>query len=863
MQSILESLKRQREQILADTSEEVLTRHTSLLEIIVISLYNRLVNRLHLDAEQFRSSVAVLALGHFGRGIIGPTQPVSLLFLTSDAKSWKDSWLEEIVVPLRDAGWLVEVMTGTPAALGEMARDDFAFLVRLLDSRYVSGNRNLADQLEKTIDDVIDGRQNALLERLHTASVKRMALLDDPQYWLEPHLEENPGGLADITVIRAACRIAANVRNLDDAIFQGYLRRQEVDTLVQAEKAYARLMSLLECLTPPCGGLLFFDHQELLAQKLGYADRAGFLPVETFMQHVYHLFHGVSCISREFWERLQEGRWGLDAAEDDVPEEIEPGIVVRSGKIQLQTDRYPATARGLIHLFTVAAHRGLTFNNVTRQWIQHHRNVLDTAAGDPSVKDELLDLIRSDSADIPVFRHFYDLGLLFSLIPELRSVHGLVQHDAFHLYPVQEHHLRTMMELKRLIRGDYTEAEPDLTKIVQGIGDPVLLLLAGLLHDIGKSSGRGHAEHGGEMIPSIAKRLGMTAEETELMRFLVAEHLLLMDSASLRDLADTEMLSACAHTVETPFKLDLLTLLSFADMAATGPKARQKWRETPVRQLYARILHLLEKGEPSPQATAERIARVKAKVGEELTDLFGEGELDAYFSELAPRYLLSVGSRDIANHLRLARGLEEGEALFAIEVSESHGYADLTLVCRETPGLLFRSAGIMTLHGMNIIGAQIYTMKEGFSLLLFHCRLAEDPAETPDWGSVREDMMKLLQGRLALDYRIASLPTDKAGGFMPLKDEPSRIVIDNDSSALYTILEVYTVDRTGLLYTITRTLFELQIRIYVAKITTKVDQVADVFYIRAQDGGKVTDPDQIGEIENALLYYLDVRTHRG
>lgn len=857
MQSITESLKRQREQILADTSEEVLTRHTSLLEIIVISLYNRLVNRLSLDAEQFRSSVAVLALGHFGRGIIGPTQPVSLLFLTSDSKAWKESCHDEIVAPLKGAGWLVDVVTDTPASLGRRAREDFGFLLRLLDSRYVSGNRNLSDQLEKTLDEVIEGRQNELLEQLHASSLKRTSLLDDPQYWLEPHIEETPGGLADITVIRAACRIAAGVRSLEDAIFQGYLRRQEVDALVPAEKFYARLMSLLECLAPPCGGLLFFDHQELLAQKLGYADRAGFLPVETFMQHVYQLFHSVSCISREFWERLQEGRWGAGMGDETAFEEIEPGIAVRAGKIQLQTDRYPATASRLIHLFTVAARRGLTFSNVTRQWIQHHRNVLDTAAGDATVKDELLDLVRSDGPDLPVFRRFYDLGLLFSLIPELRAVHGLVQHDAFHLYPVQEHHLRTVTELKRLLLGDLAETEPDLTRLAGGIGDPVLLLLAGLLHDIGKSSGRGHAERGGEMIPSIAKRLGMTTEESDLMRFMVAQHLLLMDSASLRDLADMEMLSACAHAVVTPRNLDLLALLSFADMVATGPKARQKWRETPVLQLYGRILHLLEKGEPSPQAIAERIARIKAKVGEEVADLFGEGELDAYFSELAPRYLLSMHSQEIANHLRLARGLEHSGDPFVLEVSSTDGYADLTLICREIPGLLFRSAGIMTLHGMNIIGAQIFTMKEGFTLLLFHCRLAEDLAERPDWDSVREDMRRLLSGRLALDYRISALSASKTSDFVPLKSEPSRILIDNESSALYTILEVYTVDRTGLLYTITRTLFELQIRIYVAKITTKVDQVADVFYVRTLEGGKVTDPDQICEIQNALLYYLD------
>ena len=158
------------------------------------------------------------------------------------------------------------------------------------------------------------------------------------------------------------------------------------------------------------------------------------------------------------------------------------------------------------------------------------------------------------------------------------------------------------------------EAEPELTQIAQGVEDPTLLYLAGLLHDIGKSSGRGHALHGGEMIPAVARRLGLNDEETDLLQFLVAQHLLLMDNASMSDLADDEMVANCAATIGTPERLDLLALLSLADMVATGPKGYQKWRDTPVIALYKRIRHLLEKGEPSSQAISERLAHIRSQV---------------------------------------------------------------------------------------------------------------------------------------------------------------------------------------------------------------------------------------------------------
>ena len=444
-----------------------------------------------------------------------------------------------------------------------------------------------------------------------------------------------------------------------------------------------------------------------------------------------------------------------------------------------------------------------------------------------------------------------------SLIPEISAVHGLVQHDAFHLYPVQEHHFRTLTELKKLFRGDYSQVEPELTRIAQGIDDPSLLYLAGLLHDIGKSSGRGHAAHGGEMIPAVARRLGLGAEESDLLQFLVAQHLLLMDTASMRDLGDDDMVANCASIIGAPERLDFLALLSLADMVATGPKGYHKWQDTPVIALCERIHYLLEKGEPSQQAITERIAQIRNQVAREVSDLMGTVELEDYFANLAPRYLFSMFPGTIARHLRMEWQLRHSEEPLVLEVTTADGSAEITLVSREMTGLVSRSAGILTLHDMDIRGAQVFAMNDGVVILIFQCRFEETPSGEPDWDAVRTDLKRLLEGKMALSYRIASHAAGLRFTPPPLRKTPSQILIDNESNARYTILEVYTLDRAGLLYTITRTLFELQIRIFVAKITTKVDQVADVFYIRTSHGEKVTDPERIKEIKDALLFWLD------
>ncbi len=357
--------------------------------------------------------------------------------------------------------------------------------------------------------------------------------------------------------------------------------------------------------------------------------------------------------------------------------------------------------------------------------------------------------------DLQCVRKFYHQGLMLSLVPELAAVHGLVQHDAFHLYPVQEHHFRTLAELKKMFRGDYGEAEPELTQMAQGVEDPTLLYLGGLLHDIGKSSGRGHAAHGGEMIPAVARRLGLNAEESDLLQFLVAQHLLLMDNASMRDLGDDEMVANCASIIGTPERLDLLALLSLADMVATGPKGYQKWRDTPVIALCERIRHLLEKGEPSHQAITERIAHIRRQVAGEVSDVMEPTDLENYFANLAPRYLLSMLPGTIARHLRMVWRLRHSEGPLVMEVATAEGAAEITLLSREMSGLVSRSAGILTLHDMDIRGAQVFAMNDGLLILIFQCRFGETPGGGPDWDAVRADLKRLLEGKIALSYRIA------------------------------------------------------------------------------------------------------------
>ncbi|HBZ57133.1 MAG TPA: hypothetical protein DEO88_17140 [Syntrophobacteraceae bacterium] len=859
MQGIIESLRKQRQQLIEDLGDDIFSRHTSLLEIAIISLYNRLVNRLSQDGEQFRTSGAVVALGAFGRGTMGPDDPVQLLLLQAETMGEDFPWQDEIATPLEEAGWKLEVKVDQVEHLAGRAEIDFSYLQQLLAARYVSGSRPLMEQLDRAVGELLAHHREQWLRRLREDCEARQLLLQDPSNWLEPDLQGNPGGLEDIHGVRMACRIAGEVRSIEDAIFRGYLLREEVDALVRAEKLLARLRVVMQSLSQEDATVLRFHDQEMLADRLHYAARSGFLPVETFMQQVHQTFHRVTRICGDFWGRMAEGLWreGEEPPSEDHPEWLEAGVAYRFGKIVVSPTSYPQSAASIIHLFVLAAKHRLGFANSTKQWIRHHRNLLDATASDTQVRQELESLLLVDRPSLPAVRSLYDQGLLTALIPDLSPVHALVQHDAFHAYPVHEHHLRTLSELKRLQNGEYSQDQPELTQIAGGLDQPLELYLAALLHDIGKSAGSDHALHGGEKIPAIARRLGLSGDESDTVQALVAQHLLLLDNAAMRDLADEEMLTQCALSVGTVERLDLLVLLSFAIMVATGPKATEKWVETPVLQLYQKVRLLLEKGEPSAQAIAEKMEHLKSEVSIEVADIIDNTELDLHFAELAPRYLLSMHPKTIARHLRLERQLQQSKDRLMCEVGSSGLAYELTLMSWEMPDLLVRTAGILTLHDLNITGAQVFTKQNGVVLLIFHCRVPEGLPQKPDWKAIRQDMKRSLDGRLALDYRIAAHAVQRGYLRSVVRRSPSRVVVDNESSGSYTILEVYSTDRVGLLYTITRTLLDLHVRIFVAKITTRIDQVADVFYILTDDGQKVIDPDQIKEIQDALLYWLD------
>jgi [protein-PII] uridylyltransferase len=828
-------------------------RISAMIDVALITLYNRL-SRIDVDLKEIRRSGAILATGEFGRRQLGPFSPITLLFLqTSDAPFEEEVWRVNIVAPLEQAGWDVQFQTATIDEAVKLGLTNFDWLGGILDSRFISGSRTLMNDLRVLLEREIDSNRGWQSIRFFLEEwQERHNGQGDPAVILEPDLEYSAGSLGELNRIRWASYLL----NGGDASSETYsLDPDSSSTLKKAELFLLRVRNHLQLLRERQETQLQYEAQQQVALRLGYQDQGDFLAVEIMMKELESHFYEVRLIANRFRELLRE--WALAAEKEEVKpttKKVAPGMWVERGRLIIDSEILASDGEGLLNLFTQAVHLDVSLGAEAHQWAKSQAPKLPGALeGTSALRDWLFDIIREETSRIRTLRALYGTEVLPALVPELREVHALVQHDAFHLHPVHEHHLRTFAELKKLFKGEYDSDFPQVPEWLEGTRDKEVLFLAGLIHDIGKGGGHGHARRGGEMALLIGDRLGLRAEDKELLSFLVANHVLLTDNAARRDIDDEQMLQHCASVIGSVERLKMLALHSFADLRSTGPQAWEYWQDLPILELYQCLLHRLERGDPDVRAVAARLLSLKREVGELLGDEMSKEELDLHFEQLPSRYLVSATPEEVVNQYRLERQLEK--AVLSWQVEEKESIWELTLMSRQPLGLLARTAGTLTLNQLDIRRAKTHTKKNGVAFQTFEVA-ALKPGMEISWEQVMADLEKALEGRLALDYRLAVLAAEQKRERKWAPAKPDEVVVDNHSSDQYTIIEVYTTDRPGLLYSITRTLLDLHLQVFLAKISTRMDQVADIFYVLTQEGQRVEDPEHAEEIKNALLFSL-------
>lgn len=793
------------------------------------------------------TGMALVALGGYGRSELFPFSDIDLLLLHEPSVEKNlEPVTEAIFYPLWDAGLEVGHSVRTVQACIQDAKKDFFFQVALLDARIIAGSEKLfAGLTESYQNKFVHGRRVEFLTEMTHHRHERHRRFGQHSYQLEPQIKESRGGLRDVQAMIWTARFVFGLKDLAAMRDAGLLNDIEYTNFNKAWNHLIKIRNRLHYISGRKNDRLFFEHQEEIAKAFKYKNSKNQLAVESFMRDVYGHMQIISTCSDLFFEHAHEvigqGRFSF-RQKDGQSRRLENGLETRKGSLYLANqDVLHKSPELLMKIFSHAAKSGLPIHYQTRKVVSASLALVDkTFQSSPAIGKIFLDLLQEKNS-LAALEIMLESGFLAAYIPEFGILTSRAQHDLYHVYTVDYHQIQTVAALGA-IKEEHKEFLPHISA-------PKLLYLAALIHDIGKGRGQGHAEIGAELALGIGHRLGLTKNECATLHFLVQKHLFLTETAMHRDLEDDVLIRRCSATIGNIENLSMLYLLSIADAKSTGPTVWNDWKAALLLELYLKIALSLDESAPNPVSMRQGLEWIKERISKLLS-------LKAPFDveTLQEDYLLSFTPEEIAGHLTKSQALETGSVLVLPEKKQN--FSTLLIITHDRPGLLSKICGVLALHNLRVLAAQIFTLPDGTAVDSLDVQSVESDGQIAcDWEKLQEDLGLAITFRLGLEHRLSKInPLRTRSSSKRIPQHRVKVTFDNAGSDAYTIIEVYAHDRPGLLYLITRTLSYFQLSIFRAKIGSHNDQVVDVFYVLDQGGRKIENAFLVEEIKQSLIH---------
>jgi [protein-PII] uridylyltransferase len=844
---------------------EIVRQTTALTDELIQNLYAAAAADLDNRGSQDN---ALIALGGYGRGHLNPRSDIDIMFFYSwRGREYSERISERILYVMWDLGLDVGYSVRAARDCLEMAEKDITARTALLDSRFLTGNRSTFQDYEKQVlNKVLNWNSRKYLLEKTEENNRRLTKYGASIYMLEPNIKEGEGGLRDLHTALWMAQIKFKARSMRELILKGVLSEKEGREFDLAFDYLWRIRNELHYLSNGKNEQLRFEQQEKIARFLGYRDSKKALAVEQFMQDYYAHANHVELISSRLMAKATQDlqtTLGLSvhASRRPVRRMLGEGFYLYGGKLHVEHNNiFEENPPLMMRAFLLAQEYRVELSLPLKTLIRNSLHLInDGVRRSRGMVDDFKAILRRTESVAESLRIMHHLRFLNHFIPEFGRIYCKVQHDAYHVYTIDIHTLFAIGEMVKLWKREYAESLPVLTRVAQDIEKRELLILAILLHDVGKGEGHDHSNKGADMVPTISRRLGLNREDSQRLEFLVRHHLKMAHISQRRDLHDETLILQFARQMGMSENLKMLFLLTFADIKAVGPDVWTAWKGLLLQELYETTYDILERGDFRFEKRSEKVRNRKRRVVELLREELGERAVKDRLRMMSTRYLFAHRSDAIAEHIRMISAMR-GETLgFKVENCANEGYTELTLVTLDMPGLFSMITGVLTAFGINILGARIYTQSDGLALdILQVCGPPGQPViDEGKWEKVREHMKAVFEGRMMVDelvrkrHRPAFLPT------LERPKVPSQVEIDNEVSEKYTVVDIFTHDKVGLLYAITRTLTGMGLYIGVSRISTKVDQVADTFYIQDIFGHKIIPEDKIEELRENLLRAID------
>lgn len=853
------------------SGREIVRAYTAFMDRLLAGLFAIATHEYFARNPRIRYRCAIVAQGGYGRRELSPCSDVDLVFLYPwKANPFVETLAEKVLYALWDTGLAVGHALRNPRGCVRLATQELTVKTALLDARFICGDVSVFIELQQAIkSELLTSRDGArfLREKLQEQD-ERHHRYGDSIYLLQPHVKEGAGGLRDIHTALWLAKVKFKVQRLRDLVTLGIVTESELAEVEASQDFIWRVRNALHFLTGAHEDQLRFEHQDRIAVEFGGHDGSTDEIVAQFMRLYYLHAAAVSRFSEAVVARCVE-RTRSPGTGATPARPVRDGMQVRGSVLSVTSARvFRQSPSNLIRVFAEAQRQGATLSRLTRRRIREHLHLIDEEVRRaPEAVEAFVDVLRGPHRVHEALYEMHRHGVLIHFIPEFANLLCLVRRDPYHTYTVDEHSLRGVLELERLRAGTYAQSCPLLTQVMREDDKIEILFLAMLFHDVGKGRGRGHSEEGARLVTGIAERLGLNTDDAAQLTLLVRYHLLMSHLAQRRDVHDDSMVLSFAKQVGDVSTLRKLYLLTFADMKAVGPGYWNNWRDHLLGELYVRTVQMLERDVSIEEDRKARLQRVKMRVRKAVGRTVEARDVGAFLATMPDSYFLASREDSIPGHVGLVarfrrRSAEEGAV---VETMVHHfperDYSEFTVCTGDRPGLFSNFAGVLAAAGLNVVSARIATGADGTVLDEFrvsHAERREFVLEERLWNRVRETLEGALHGEVDVEALVqqSRRPTLLAKRRKGIQEPKTGVAVDNRVSRDYTVLDVYAGDRIGLLFTITRCLYHVGLQIHLAKITTTIEQVLDVFYVTDERGQKVEDASRLEAITTELTKRL-------
>lgn len=801
------------------------------------------------------ADMALLAVGGYGRGELFPRSDVDVLVLLPNHLTQDQlapelrAALEGFITRCWDCGLEIGSSVRTLDECMKEAEGDVTIQTALLECRWLCGSNRLFKTLVRELVDAIDIRAFWHAKKLEMR--QRHQKYESTPYALEPNCKESPGGLRDLQIILWLAKAAGLGSSWQELGRRGLATRLEVRQLRHNEALLSLIRARLHAITGRREDRLVFDVQNALAEAFGHkaivvpdtntkvlnakkARRAS----EALMRRYYWAAKAVTQLNQILLLNIQE-RIESDERGDPLPVRvINERFLEKAGMLEVASDDlYLQNPHAILETFliyqTTLGVKGLSAR--TLRALYNARPIMNAAfRRDPVNRALFMRILQQPEGITHAFRLMNETSVLGRYLWVFRNTVGQMQHDLFHVYTVDQHILMVLRNMRCFFIPEHSHEYPFCSRLAAGWDKPWLLYTAALFHDIAKGRGGDHSELGANDVRLFAQQHGIQREDTELIQFLVHEHLAMSRIAQKEDLSDPHVIQAFARRVGNERRLTGLYLLTVADIRGTSPKVWNAWKGKLLEDLYRATARALGGGSPAPDALVESRKR------DALTTLalhaLPHMAHKTLWDQLDVSYFMRHSPDEIAWHTRqisktLARRatpIEPLQTLVRARLSPLGEGLQVLVYTPDRPDLFARTCGYFDAAGFSILDAKIHTTLDGYALdtyqavastLSDHYRelIAMVESELPHAIETEGALPPPSRGRLS--RRVRSFPVTP------------RVELQPDDKGQHWLLSVSASDRNGLLYSIARVLAQHRVNLHLAKIMTLGERVEDSFLI--------------------------------